>query len=423
MPSSAGLDDLSSHPTLASSASPELDPAPPARPSQDELLWTRQIHGVIGLVLCGALSITAWIQATDDPPPSLALEELQAALNGARRTYAVTPDGHGAVPPAYLLSRNYEEVIWHTGGALRLHAPWKPLAPPFVALSRDPIVLSEQLPTAQIHTEGAWTARSYMSPSPSKTPSATKRSLPMANLLPHAQITIAPSTQPSTPRKAKPTQRRPNTRTSKTSRKSPKTTPKHPKSIQKHPNMPWQKPEHTPRPTSPDTQPKPPPGIQPSTATAPPIRVCDQYRFGRWFCGPQPWHFVGVVEMNVHGRSTSCIWMHPHEKAELRLTFPQVPWGRRFKGQITLSDETAGIAQGGAVTLRIEADGHEVYRRVHPNRRGWSSLQVDLGAAHPDLQRPHPPTVEVTFVVTAPRTGQRHVCLRGDFQAPREKSP
>ena len=339
------------------------DESPPP-PTQDELLWTRQIHGVVGLVLAGALAVAALIEATEVTPARVDLDSARAALAQAR---SFAPD-LGSDRPALLLSRGHEEVLWHARGELRLQPPWEPPRADFVALAHEPLALprpdSAVHPASPLVTEGAWVARAYQGPSPGRRPGARARRAPKVALMDRlhtARVEVRP-------KKGEP-------------------------------------------------------------------RRCAQYRFGRWFCGPDPWHFVGATEMNVVGAPARCIWMHPHDNAELRLTFSDLPRERPLKGRITFSDEAAATSGGGAVTFRVEVDGEEVLKRVHPNRRGWSFFQVDL--SEPTQKAPkrgaakdkapgdtkggakgasRGERAEVTFVVSARQTGRRHFCVTAEIE-------
>jgi len=139
-------------------------------------------------------------------------------------------------------------------------------------------------------------------------------------------------------------------------------------------------------------------------------RSCSTWQTGQWFCGPNPWNFVGPNELVIDGERRRCLWLHPHEQGSLEVRFMGLKAGWRFVGRLALSDEAAATPGGSPVEVKVEVDGAVAVRHRQPNVRGWRELNVEL----PGVRKGETAvTRSMTLTVTAPRTGRRHLCMVG----------
>jgi len=137
-------------------------------------------------------------------------------------------------------------------------------------------------------------------------------------------------------------------------------------------------------------------------------RVCDQWRFDRWFCGPDPWVYVGVTEITVRDRPWTCLWAHPTAEGPLELIFDDLPAGASLRGRYAFNDAAADRGSGDGVRLEALTGDTSLLETVAPMDRGHRSWRVEL---------PEDAT-SVTLRVTATELAQRHFCLDASVRAP-----
>lgn len=130
-------------------------------------------------------------------------------------------------------------------------------------------------------------------------------------------------------------------------------------------------------------------------------RACDRWLFDRWFCGPEPWLYVGATELSVRGRPWRCIWAHPTSEGALEIAFDGLPAGGSLRGRYAYADAAADRATGEGVTLEVVVDGESVTRVVAPIERGHGTWRANL---------PGDATV-ATLRVTSTELAQRHFCV------------
>ena len=141
-------------------------------------------------------------------------------------------------------------------------------------------------------------------------------------------------------------------------------------------------------------------------------RACDRWVFGRWICGPEPWHYVGVTEVAVRGRQERCIWAHPHSEGTLRIAFPGVGAGT-LTGRHGLSDVGATSDVDGDVPFVIRVGDEVVETRNQTRRSGFTPFRVRLEHAAP---------ATLAFEVGNDVVAQRHFCFEATLQ-PLGRSP
>ena len=135
-------------------------------------------------------------------------------------------------------------------------------------------------------------------------------------------------------------------------------------------------------------------------------RVCDRWVFGRWICGPEPWHYVGVSEVNVRGRAERCIWAHPHEEGTLRVAFPGVGSGT-LTGRHALSDVGVTSDVEGDVPFVIRVGADVVETRNQTQRSGFVPFRVRLE---------HEAPATLAFEIGNDVVAQRHFCFEATLQ-------
>jgi len=123
------------------------------------------------------------------------------------------------------------------------------------------------------------------------------------------------------------------------------------------------------------------------------------WRNDRFDCGVADWTWVGSTTQTFRGEPFACIWAHPVEGAELRITFPPIQ-GERLVGWYGLTDYAVGIADGTPVRFEVQAGAASGRFRAHrqPGRRPFSVV----------LPRGHDGPIR--FTIAAQRAGVRHFC-------------
>lgn len=135
---------------------------------------------------------------------------------------------------------------------------------------------------------------------------------------------------------------------------------------------------------------------------------CTKWRFGRLYCGPNSWNWVGLADVLIKGKSEQCIWAHPLAGYELRITLPKLQLKGQLKGRYALADFAVGAGEVSPVTFRVLIDGEEKVKRVLPSRKGWNPFSLPKDDDVPDV-------TDVTFTVSSPDDGRRHFCFDGEI--------
>ena len=144
------------------------------------------------------------------------------------------------------------------------------------------------------------------------------------------------------------------------------------------------------------------------------LTPCSRWRFGRLFCGPNPWNWVGSTETKVRGVPSQCIWAHPLAQHQLEITFPQIKLNGVLKGKYALSDFAVDTGPSSPITFRVLINGEEKVKRILPNRKGWNTFRI----GKPDNPEER---VDLSFVVSSPEDGRRHFCFDAEIFPSRAK--
>jgi hypothetical protein len=131
---------------------------------------------------------------------------------------------------------------------------------------------------------------------------------------------------------------------------------------------------------------------------------CSRWRFGRSFCGPNEWNWMGMAEVQVSGRTERCIWAHPLSGAELHIVFPDVDGSAKLRGRYAFADSALVDSNASPVSFRVLVNDEERVKRVLPNKSGWNHFTI---TAQDDASE----TVDLRFVVSSSNDGRRHFCF------------
>ena len=143
------------------------------------------------------------------------------------------------------------------------------------------------------------------------------------------------------------------------------------------------------------------------------VRRCDRWLFGRWFCGPGDWNYVGPAEVQIRGRAEHCLWAHPTTEGTLVVSFPDLPRASLVTGRHGISDLGATSDVVGEFTFEVRVDGEVLESRRQARRRGMTSFRVATGLDEVE-------TFDLEFRVGGETTSQRHFCFTAlvrDFRA------
>ena len=129
----------------------------------------------------------------------------------------------------------------------------------------------------------------------------------------------------------------------------------------------------------------------------------------RFACGRLPWLSVGVtVHDDERFRARRCVWSHPPQGGEVRITFADVPLGRVVRGHLSIHWTLEREERGTPVTFDVDVDGARVGSVRHEDGEGFRPFEIPLGEHAGTSAR------EVTFHIASPSSNERHVCWEAD---------
>ncbi|MCB9531806.1 MAG: hypothetical protein H6700_08585 [Myxococcales bacterium] len=119
----------------------------------------------------------------------------------------------------------------------------------------------------------------------------------------------------------------------------------------------------------------------------------------RFECGDADWTWVGRTTQVFAGEPYACVWSHPIDGADLRITFPRVE-GDHVSGWFGLTDYAVSIPDGSPVRFDVRAGTASGRFRAH---RGVGRRPVDVAL-------PRNYAGPLTITIAAQRAGVRHLC-------------
>ena len=97
----------------------------------------------------------------------------------------------------------------------------------------------------------------------------------------------------------------------------------------------------------------------------------------RYSCGGEEF-FVGITILDDQEyRPRRCLWARPRAEDTLRLSFTNVPMGRKIHGYAGLSYFLFRDGAHGPVTLTARVNGEEVGHYLHHDEWGWHGFDFD----------------------------------------------
>jgi hypothetical protein len=138
---------------------------------------------------------------------------------------------------------------------------------------------------------------------------------------------------------------------------------------------------------------------------------CDRARpEGGWDCPGEPeWLHAAPRVLRIGGADAECVWAHPTAGGSVILAIPgqpAAPPGRALVLRVAAGltdDAVRGTPDGAPVSVALTQRGRSLAHLAVPNRVGWVRAEVDLEAG-----------AGAELVVTAPRDGRRHHCVRAE---------
>ena len=128
-----------------------------------------------------------------------------------------------------------------------------------------------------------------------------------------------------------------------------------------------------------------------------------------WRCTRQSEIWIGpLVFDDLHFRPREAIWAHPLSGVVTRITFSDVPPGRKIYGYTSIRYRAAREGNKPPVVLDVVVDGQRRQRITHHDLDGWKHFEVPLaGATGP---------MEVRFEVSCPSIINRHFGFIADVR-------
>lgn len=128
----------------------------------------------------------------------------------------------------------------------------------------------------------------------------------------------------------------------------------------------------------------------------------------RYICGGGEEFFVGVTILDDQAyRPRRCLWAHPPSRGALRLSYRNVPIGRKIHGFAGLSYFLFRDGSHGPVTLSARVAGQEVGHYLHRDEWGWHGFEFDT-------ERFAGQTADVEFEIHSDDPSDRQFCFTAD---------
>ncbi|MDI7269098.1 MAG: hypothetical protein QME96_14005 [Myxococcota bacterium] len=130
---------------------------------------------------------------------------------------------------------------------------------------------------------------------------------------------------------------------------------------------------------------------------------CPKTDRARFQCGTRIWEYVGIVDGRADGGVWKCVWVHPYERASLRITFKDVPIGSAIYGLYGLVD-SAVVSTGPRLAVRVGDGPQNMFG--HEGKGALSLMYVDTASSAGVA-------ADVTFEIASDNVGSQHACFLG----------
>ncbi len=134
---------------------------------------------------------------------------------------------------------------------------------------------------------------------------------------------------------------------------------------------------------------------------------------GGQYCGLHPWSYVGVVYKEIGNLPRRCIWFHPQPPAKMRITFPQVKIGRKFRLFFGTTDQAFRVSDRSPVEFKLFFNHEVKIKKLQPLPFGWNHLDLDTSNQKGTIR-------DISLEIYTVRSEFAHFCFDGEMLAPRD---
>jgi hypothetical protein len=127
----------------------------------------------------------------------------------------------------------------------------------------------------------------------------------------------------------------------------------------------------------------------------------------RYMCGGEEFFVGATILDDQEYRPRRCLWAEPRSGESVRLSFTNVPMGRKIYGYAGLSYFLFRDGAHGPTILRVHVAGQEVGSYEHHDERGWHHFEFDT-------ERFAGQTADVEFDVASDDPRDRQLCFYAD---------
>ncbi len=139
-------------------------------------------------------------------------------------------------------------------------------------------------------------------------------------------------------------------------------------------------------------------------------RACG-WAFGRFYCGPDAWNWVGLTDLKVRERTESCIWAHPTQEGTIVLSFAGLPATQGIRGWAALADVAVETERDAQIRVDVAlndgpTEGSVATFEFEQGRQTWRASAPAPGSG----------TTALTLRISATDVGMAHFCIAGELE-------